>query len=223
MGAFHALLIEGVPGIGKSTLIDLLIRRHVAWAEPRRIRSFLHLAQTHTYGPLAPAEDARTLTVAANLALLDRVAETLEWLCADLRHSDKPCFVLIDSLHLTHCLRPGVLAWNDVAPIDRRLAALGSRLALLTGRKETIGLRTIRDRQNSQFLSYAAKFGRTAEEIHGYFVCEQVEFMRLFEKSGLQKRIFENDGGLDTIVSELHEFWLRGRDAPGTAVPAVNA
>jgi hypothetical protein len=224
MDKFHALLVEGVPGIGKSTLIDELIRRHVSSCEPRRIRSFLHLAQTHTYGPLAPAEDAGTLNADANLRLLDRIVGMLEWLHNDLRHGDKPCFVLIDSLHLTHCLRPGVVTWSDVAPIDRRLAMVGCKLVLLTGSEGTIPARTIQARANSQFLTeYALKFGRTHDELHAHFVGEQAEFVRMFGQSRLPKRMFENDGGLDTIVADAFEFWQRGQDAPGSSFLTVNA
>lgn len=210
MGDFHALLVEGVPGIGKSTLIDALIRRHVDSSDARRIRSFLHLSQSHTYGPLAPAEDRGSLTVEANLQLLDRIAQTLEWLHDDLQYSGKPCFVLIDSLHLTHCLRPGILKWEDAAPIDRRLAEIGCKLLLLTGAQETIRARTIHARADSQFLmQYAAKFGQTLEMIHAHFVNEQAQFVRMFERSSLQKRIFENDRSLDNIIEQAHVFWVQ--------------
>lgn len=210
MGAFHALLVEGVPGTGKSALIDALIRRHVDSSDPGRIRSFLHLSQSHTYGPLAPAEDGRTLTVEANLQLLERLVQMLEWLHADLQYSDKPCFVLIDCLHLTHCLRPGILTWEDAVPVDRRLAAIGCKLLLLKGKEETIRSRTIHGRSGSQFLmEYAVKFGETFDKIHAYFVSEQAEFVRMFEQSALEKRMLENDGSLDTIVEEAYGFWMQ--------------
>lgn len=83
MDRFHALLVEGVPGIGKSTLIDALLRRYVERTAPRKIRTLLHLSQTFTYGPLAPAEDAGTLTADENVKLLERVLQTLEWLRHD--------------------------------------------------------------------------------------------------------------------------------------------
>jgi len=224
MGEFHALLVEGIPGIGKSTLIDALIRCHIESSDQRRIRSFLHLSQTHTYGPLAPAEDRGSLTVEANLQLLDRIAQTLEWLHAGLRHSDKPCFVLIDSLHLTHCLRPGILTWEDAAPIDRRLAEIGCKLLLLTGTADTIRSRTIHARADSQFLTqYATKFGQTLEMIHAHFVGEQSEFIRMFGASALEKRMFENDGGLDTIVEDAYRFWRSEPDASGVRFKTQNA
>src|SRR5215510_9655275 len=75
---FKALLVEGVPGIGKSTLIDAMIRRYIDSAGPRKIRTLVHLSQTYTYGPLAPAEDNGTLTVAENLRLLERITGLLE-------------------------------------------------------------------------------------------------------------------------------------------------
>ena len=53
----RVLLVEGTSGVGKSTLIDRLLRRFVALQPPRRLRTLLHLTQAHTYGPRAPLED----------------------------------------------------------------------------------------------------------------------------------------------------------------------
>src|SRR5215218_7346232 len=111
---FNALLIEGIPGIGKSTLIDALIRRHVNSAAARQIRTLVHLCQAHTLGPLASAEDAGTLTVKDNLNHLEQIVSSIEWLSESVRdHKRQSCFVLVDTLHLTHCLRPGVLMWQE--------------------------------------------------------------------------------------------------------------
>jgi hypothetical protein len=203
---FHALLVEGVPGIGKSTLIDALIRRHVANAGVRKIRAFVHLPQTYTYGPLARGEDAGTLTLSDNLALLERIVRTIEWLQADLEHSDMPCFILIDGLHLTHCLRPGVLTWQGAQEFDRRLAAC-CRLLLLTGAEPTIRSRLIDGRADSQFLEYAAKFGDNSEKLLGHFLHEQRQFVQMYEQSTMPKLSLLNDGRLEDIVDVAFSFW----------------
>src|SRR5579872_4190508 len=118
---FYALLIEGTHGAGKSTLIDALLRLHVKRSPVRKIRTVLHLTQSHTYGPLAAAEDDGSLTVEQNLQHLNRIVSLLEWLEQSVRGQQRPsCFVLVDTLHLTHCVRPGVVSAPDVAAVDAR-------------------------------------------------------------------------------------------------------
>jgi hypothetical protein len=216
MTPFKALLVEGTSGIGKSTLVDALIRRHLANCPPRKIRSIVHLAQSHTYGPLAIHED-QGLTVAQNLQHLDRIVSTLEWLHASVQGHTKPwCFVIIDTLHLTHCVRPGVVKWADVEAIDRRLAALGCKLATLRVSSQTLWQRGIEPRVKEQFLvEYARKFGQTLQEIHAYFVREQETLAELFAKSVMPKRLVQADGSLDAIVNETYDFWA---DAPATSI-----
>jgi predicted ATPase len=72
MTPFKGLIVEGTSGVGKSTLIDALLRHHATVAEPRRMRSIMHLAQSHIYGPLAWGEDDGTLTIAENQRHLER-------------------------------------------------------------------------------------------------------------------------------------------------------
>ncbi|HEV2707292.1 MAG TPA: hypothetical protein VGV59_15330 [Pyrinomonadaceae bacterium] len=206
---FHALLVEGIPGIGKSTLIDALIRRHVGSAETRRIRTLVHLSQAHTYGPLASGEDAGTLTVEENISHLERVVGHLEWLYASVADHLRPsCFVIIDTLHLTHCLRPGVISWADAATFDRRLAAVGCKLLLLQASAEVVWERSIEARTDWPFLrEYAAKFGRTDEELHRYFLSEQEQFADMFRQSTLPKLLLPNDGDLESVLDAAYIFW----------------
>ncbi len=209
MVPFKALLVEGTSGVGKSTLVDALIRRHFNSSKPRQIRPLLHLAQSHTYGPLAMPEDQRTLTVEANLRHLEVIAATIEWLHASVQEHTRPwCFVIIDTLHLTHCVRPGVVEWNDVEAFDRRLAALGCKLLFLQASPATIWQRGIKPRANAQFMQeYAKKFGRTHEEIHGYFVREQDTLAELFSRSVIPKLLMQNDGATNDGLEEAWRFW----------------
>ncbi len=211
---FKALLVEGIPGIGKSSLIDALIRQHVDGAEPRKIRTFVHLAQSHTHGPLAKAEDVGTLTVYDNQQHIERIVSIIEWLHACVQDQTIPkCFVLIDCLHLTHCVRPGVVTWSDVAEFDRRLAALGCKLLFLRVSSEIVWDRSIMARADWSFIRvYAAKFGKTHEELHRYFQSEQGKITSMFEQSVMPKRVMQNDGRLADVLTEAERFWMDAID-----------
>ncbi len=210
---FKALLVEGTSGAGKSTLIDALVRRHVANAPARKIRSLVHLAQSHTYGPLAPLEDRGTLTVADNLRHLERVVGMLEWLHASVQEHRKPwCFAVIDTLHITHCVRPGMVKWADVAGIDERLAAIDCKLFLMMAPPANIWKRGIEARRGSQFLQeYARKFGSSEGEIHQYFVQEQLTIADLFSRSNMPKCQTTEDTTTD-VVNAAYEFWMDSAD-----------
>ncbi len=213
---FSALLVEGVPGIGKSTLIDALLRRHVAAAQPRQVRTLVHLAQTHTFGPLAALSDAGTLTLADNRAHLERIVGMMEWLHAGVQHpAHPPCFVLIDTLHLTHCLRPGVVQWNDVAAFDDRLAALGCKLLLLRAEADVVRERSVDARWATAFVQeYAVKFGRTHDELHAHFLREQDRFAELFTRSAMPKLALSNDGAVGDVLDAAAAVWSAAVGTP---------
>jgi hypothetical protein len=209
MTSFKALLAEGTSGVGKSTLIDALIRLHIQSSQPRKIRTLVHLAQSHTYGPRAAPEDRGSLTVEENRQHLDRIVATMEWLYASVREHTRPwCFVVIDTLYLTHCVRPGVVEWSDVEDYDRRLAALGCKLLFLKAAPATIWERGIKPRAKEQFMQeYARKFGQSEEEIHSYFVREQETLSGLFSRSAMPKLLVRSDGTADDLLQGVFRFW----------------
>jgi len=207
------LLVEGVPGLGKSTLLDALVRRHVATAETRRLRTVLHLTQAHTYGPLALDEDAGTLSRERCMSHLADIVGALEWMAASVAsESTVKCLVLVDCLHLTACLRPGVVGWDDVAPLDARLAALGCRLLLLDGDDDTVRERAVRGRWDGDFIQgYARRrFGPGEADLVAHFQRERDVFRDLFTASRMPRLRLPADAPEVETAEAAFRFW---RDA----------
>jgi hypothetical protein len=205
------LIVEGISGIGKSTLIDTLIRGYVAERPARKLRTLLHLTQAHTYGPLAVDEDRGTLTAQQNIVHLDAVVSMLEWNVRALTAERVPkFFAIVDTLYLTHCHRPGVLTWKDAAAIDRRLAMLGAKLLFLHASPSTLWERGILPRQNDQFITGYAKrkWGQTLEAIHRYFVGEQESMRATLPKTQLAHHVMDVDGDLSSYLDAAYQFWL---------------
>ena len=193
---------------GKSTLIDALIRRHVSASKSRKIRSLVHLAQSHTFGPLAVPEDHGALTVEQNARHLERIVGLIEWLHASVQEHTRPwCFVVVDTLHLTHCVRPGVVKWPDVEPFDQRLAAVECKLVCVQASPSSLWEWGIKPRIHEQFMQYAKKFGNTHEEIHEYFVREQQTLATLASQSAMPKLTLKNEGSPERIADEAYRFW----------------
>ena len=205
------LLVEGVPGIGKSTLIDRLLRGYVAEEEGGKLRTVLSLAQTHTYGPLAAGEDQRTLTSRQCLDHIAHIVSWLEWLVASTRGEVRTkTFLLVDTLHLTHCLRPGVVRWEDVTIFDRRLADIGGKLLLLDAEDETVRERSVIARAETEFIQgYAlGRFGQDEAELVDHFQRERDAFRLMFAKSCMHKARLASEALVEEVAARARHFWL---------------
>jgi hypothetical protein len=202
------LLIEGIPGIGKSALLRAALRRHCcAQGKPRTV---LYLTQAHTYGPVAPSEDAGTLTVEENLAHLEGITATIEWYASVVESEEVAKFFgLIDTFHLTHCHRPGVLNWSDVDAVDARLAAIGCRLVVVHGSDETIRTRCIGGRQGTPFIDqYMRRRAGADAGLLDYFRDEQASLLSLARRSRLATLELANDGTPEDVLDSVYEHWM---------------
>jgi hypothetical protein len=182
----------------------------VAESEPRRLRTVVHLTQAHTYGPLAPDEDAGTLSRERCMAHLADVVGMLEWLAASVAdEAAVKCFVLVDCLHLTACLRPGVVGWDDMAAVDERLAALGCRLLLLDGDDTTVRERAVRARWDSEFIQgYGLRrFGPGEADLVAHFQRERDTFRDLFSRSALAKLRIPSEAPEAATADAAFRFW----------------
>jgi hypothetical protein len=161
-------------------------------------------------------EDTGTLTVQQNRAHLERITGMLEWLHGSVQEHSAPwCFLILDTLHITQCARPGTVQWNDVHSFDQRLASLDCKLLFLKTSSASIWERGIVPRKNEPFLiQYARKFGNTPEEIHQYFVSEQELLGELFARSTMPKLPLDGDRPSEEVLEEAYEFWT---DSPRKA------
>jgi GTPase SAR1 family protein len=202
------LLIEGVPGIGKTTLINSAVRKYVESSQ--RIRSLLHLTQAHTYFPLSPDEFDSSVAAEQNIAHLEQIIGVLTWLVSSVSYERRKIFLCtIDTLHITHCFRPGVIGWDAVASFDRRLADLGCRLIFLRASAQTIWERTIWDRRDNEFITYyGRKYGDSIEGIHAYYVQEQRNMLEIAERSGMRGVILDCDGPASDLSGEVYDYWM---------------
>lgn len=209
------LLVEGTSGVGKSTLIDRLVRRLIADRPPRKLRTLLHLTQAHTYGPLAPGEDDGSLTVDDNLRHLQTLVSMLEWQVLALTAETRVKFFgIVDTLHLTHCHRPGMLGWDHVRSLDRRLARLGAKLVFLRAPPETLWRRGIEPRIHEHFIQGYARprFGPTLTDVHRHFVREQAAMLEQLRETALPTLVLDANDDPSARLEAAYAHWLA---APG--------
>lgn len=203
------LLVEGVAGIGKTTLINSLIRQFVD--SNKRIRSSLHLTQAHTYHPLAPDEIDSKLSPEQNIAHLEQILSLLSWLVSSVSDEQRKIFFCtMDTFHITHCVRPGILSWNDVAKFDRRLHQLGCKLLFLRATEETIWERTVWGRRDNEFITYyGRKYGDCLESIHNYYVQEQEKMLAIAELSAMERLMIDCGRTIPDISQEAFDYWMK--------------
>lgn len=115
----------------------------------------------------------------------------------------------MDTLHLTHCLRPGVVRWDDVAPFDRRLAAAGCGLLLLDAEDATVRERSVEARADTPFIRdyVLRRLVAHPSELVPYFVAERDEFRRLLARSEMRKMALAAERPLGELVAAAHVFW----------------
>jgi hypothetical protein len=174
------VIVEGVCGAGKTTLV-----RNASEVLPPTTR---FVTQKVTYGPIAPLEDSNTLDDETNRRhLLDIVAS----IRTTLESSD---LVVVDTLHVTQFVRPGILSLESFLEVDEALRQLGASLAILKLGEEQIRARTVVARRNTGFSRYTHRFGATEAEVVRHFSREQAELVDLaLGRSRLTVRLYDGE------------------------------
>jgi hypothetical protein len=201
-------LVEGTAGIGKTTLVDNMIRFQMR--QNARLNTLVRLGQGHTYHPLAPDDPDSPFAAQDHLAYLERVYQTLSFLAHPGDSSTKPPFMcLIETLHLTLGVRPGLLSETQLHDFDGKLAAIGCKLILIKVTPQALWQRCIWERRKNGFITkYGRKYGSTLQEIHGYYVNEQQRMFELFEHSSMKKLLVNDDASPEVAAERAYRFWV---------------
>ena len=203
------ILIEGIPGAGKTTLIKALLEKYIS--QEKRIDSLFHLSQAHTYKPVVSDEDNFYACKDDNLNHLTKIIDLLvQSISIGNNKRTNKLFVIIDTLHITHCFRPGNISWNDVAAYDKLLADINCKLIFIKALPETIWERAIlkRNKADEFYLQkYQKRYGITLEEVHQYYMKEQDKMEKLIEQSSLSKMTLFSEDTLHTNANAAYEFW----------------
>lgn len=197
---FRAVVLEGVAGSGKSSLLRALL------AHPRFVNrpglSSLVLSEHHTQRVLEGLGPRANLRVADNLELLgghvdyltsiaSRLDRMTRWKRARL---ENPRFVaIVERFHLTHVLNYAHLEWSDVSDLDRDLASIGAGLCVTTASPDELRARlTSRGPDWGTFLSDPGQRRHLPEvasptERVDYLIAQQAALRELAARSSMTR------------------------------------
>jgi hypothetical protein len=116
---------------------------------------------------------------------------------------------LLESLHLTLGVRPGLLSESQLRDFDGKLAAIGCKLILIKVTPQALWQRCIWERRKNGFITkYGRKYGSTLQEIHHYYVDEQQHMLELFEQSSMTKLLIDGDASPEVSAERAYQFWV---------------
>ena len=120
-------------------------------------------------------------------------------------------FSLIDTLHITHYFRPGILSWAEMSYVDKSLAVLGGRLVFLQAEPETLWERLIIERSKDPLFMnhYQKKFGHSPEAVHKYYANEQQQMSMVVRQSTMDKLFLSSEDPVEENVEKAYAFWMK--------------
>jgi hypothetical protein len=197
---FRAIILEGVAGSGKSSLLKALLA-HPKFAN-RPGASSLILTEHHTqrvlegFGPRASlrAEDHVGL-LREHVDYVTGIASRLDRMTRWKRDAltNPRLTAVIERFHLTHALNYEHVEWQDVAELDSRMAHLGTQLCLVTAHPEELRRRLVsRGPSWGGFLNEPGQRRRltgspTLAERVDYFIAQQQALFELAKRSAMQR------------------------------------
>lgn len=208
------LVLEGVCGVGKTTLFNELLRspQVLSLAFPSRIA----LSEHHTQRVLEKKERDEGLTLHDNLTLLGRHVAYLESLRDSLARmpwrengrTNMRILCLLERFHWTHAVHYDHVQWSDVIGVDSRLAGMKFKCCLLT-MDDALFQHRILDDRGPGWRDYVSRYGNSDEQILAYYRNQQKQFLDMCDQSLMETRVINTTHrGVMDVVAEVASFWL---------------
>jgi thymidylate kinase len=190
VGAAKGLIVEGIPGTGKSTLIRTIQRQErflkrdtitcLIFGEEMTQRT---LEKRMHKGNLS-AEDHFQLFDEL-LALLERQQERFAGRGWTGEKDSKHIYYLLERFHLTHATYYPYLREADFSAVEERLLRLGARGCLLVMERHVMRERIIESRPFPAWRSYIARYGDNEDAIVEHYWRQQEQMLAKAERSPL--------------------------------------
>lgn len=210
----NGLIVEGIAGTGKTTAIRALLASE-AWTKKGYISSIV-LSEHQTMRVLEAKERQGTLRVEDHIKLLSNIVSMIEQL--DTRLSDMDWLArgrdghklpfLFERFHFTHVYHYPDVCWQDVQGIDQRLAALNTKVCILTIDLNVMKQRIIGDTKKNSWKTFLNRFGEDDAAIIQHFIQQQETLLRLSQQTCLPCHMIDTSNSpTETVVGGVLDFW----------------
>ncbi|HHT50366.1 MAG TPA: hypothetical protein GXZ78_02685 [Eubacteriaceae bacterium] len=205
----RGLIMEGIPGTGKTTLLEKLKEKNIG--NILMTPSEFIFSEEITQRVLEKQYNNGLLDKSHNIALLEDIISPLENYQTRLLKrgwSTLRFLYILERFHLTHCTYYPYLSWKDVKDIDDRLKNLGGKLCLLTMDEKIFAERII-NRPGELWQNYISRYGKTEAEIIKHYICQQQEFLKMSKKTNLPLLIINTTNiNIEEAYNMVKEFLL---------------
>lgn len=190
----RGLVLEGVPGTGKSTIIRAM--RELPGFRRRSQLSTLIIAEELTQRVLEPAWNRGDLLPEHHRDHLMGILEPMVRFDALLRSRgwsgspDQHFLFLLERFHLTHVTYYPHLSWDDVQEVDGLLHSLDARLLILTCEAPVLRERIL-GRPSPAWRRYMSRYGETDDEIVEHYLQQQRALMEMSSRSRLSCKVMD--------------------------------
>lgn len=190
MGAAKGLIVEGIPGTGKSTLIRT-IQRQERFLKRDTVTSLI-FGEEMTQRTLERRTNAGEATAEDHFQLFDELLSLLER--QQERFADRGwrgekgsrhILYLLERFHLTHATYYPYLRDADFSDTEERLLRLGARGCLLTMERHVMRERIIESRPFPAWRSYISRYGENEDAILEHYWRQQEQMREKAERSPL--------------------------------------